>query len=113
MIFSQYLWPSGAVEREEESLRTKVRNVAIRPQMNGSKSGIRLPHSKTLARRIERDSFGEVLECGSPMPLSLLSSAPTAQFPGLVPLYLGVAPLLTSPDYALESAFMPAFSRRV
>jgi hypothetical protein len=34
-----------------------------------SKSGIRLPHSKTLSRRIARYSFREVVECGSPMPL--------------------------------------------
>jgi hypothetical protein len=32
-------------------------------------SGIGLPHSKRLPRRLARHSFHEVLECGSPMPL--------------------------------------------
>jgi hypothetical protein len=30
-----------------------------------------LPHSKTLARTTARGFFREVVECGSPMPLSL------------------------------------------
>src|SRR5580765_2518046 len=34
-----------------------------------SESGIRLPHSRTLSRRIARCFFRKVLECGSPMPL--------------------------------------------
>src|SRR5215831_15077996 len=36
------------------------------------KSGRGQPHSKTLARRIARHSFREVLECGCPLPLSSL-----------------------------------------
>jgi hypothetical protein len=34
------------------------------------KSGIGLPHSTTLARITARHGFREVVECGSPMPLS-------------------------------------------
>ena len=37
-----------------------------------NESGMRLPHSKTLSRRIERLSFREVLECGCPLLLSHL-----------------------------------------
>jgi len=46
----------------------------IRLPTNGLQSGMGLPHSKTLARRIVRRSFREVLECGSPMPLSFVPS---------------------------------------
>jgi hypothetical protein len=38
-------------------------------ELYGSESGMGLPYSKTLPRRIARHSFREVLECGSPMPL--------------------------------------------
>jgi hypothetical protein len=58
--------------------------------MNGTQSGRGLPHSKTLARRIARPSFREVLECGSPMPISLLPYARVAAFLCLIPLYFGV-----------------------
>jgi hypothetical protein len=34
-----------------------------------NESGMGLPHSKTLSRRIAHHFFREVLECGSPMPL--------------------------------------------
>jgi hypothetical protein len=37
-----------------------------------SKSGRGQPHSKTLSRWIACQSFREVLECGCPLPLSLL-----------------------------------------
>src|SRR6266850_3128046 len=42
----------------------------VRLPTNGVQSGMGLPHSKTLTRRNARHSFREVLECGSPMPLS-------------------------------------------
>jgi hypothetical protein len=34
-------------------------------------SGMGLPHSTTLARRIACHAYGEVMECGSPMPILL------------------------------------------
>jgi hypothetical protein len=40
-----------------------------------SQSGTGLPHSKTLARFSKCNWFRQVLECGSPVPLS----APTEQ----------------------------------
>jgi hypothetical protein len=46
---------------------------------NGDESGRGQPHSKTLARRIARDSFREVLECGCPLPLLKVCSAPVQQ----------------------------------
>jgi hypothetical protein len=42
---------------------------------NETESGIGLPHSKTLSRQRARHLFREVLECGCPLPLSLLASA--------------------------------------
>jgi len=53
---------------------------------NGGQSGRGQPHSKSLrkeSRAIRRDS---VLECGCPLPLSLLSRALTATFIGRMPL---------------------------
>jgi hypothetical protein len=47
---------------------------------NGGQSGKGQPHSKTLLRRIACDFFREVLECGCPLPLSLLPCAPAAPF---------------------------------
>jgi hypothetical protein len=41
---------------------------------DATKSGIGLPHSKTLPRWIARLFFREVVECGSPMPLSFLAA---------------------------------------
>jgi hypothetical protein len=54
-----------------------------------------LPHSKTSRkgwRAIHRDS---VLECGCPLPLSLLACARAAPFIGLMPAHLKVAIILT------------------
>jgi hypothetical protein len=47
--------------------------------MNGGQSGMGLPHSKTLSRWIARECFREVLECVSPMPLSLFLRATAAR----------------------------------
>jgi hypothetical protein len=59
---------------------------------NGGQSGRGQPHSKTLLRRIACHFFREVVECGSPMPLSLLPCAPAAPFTkswSLEPPYVG------------------------
>jgi hypothetical protein len=45
-----------------------------------------LPHSKTLSRRRAGNSFREVLECGSPMPLSSISVTFRFRFFDLVPI---------------------------
>jgi hypothetical protein len=66
----------------------------IRLATKGSESGIGLPHSKTLARRVMFDSFREVLECGSPMPLWRLSLS-VPPFPGIMLLDSRVWILLT------------------
>jgi hypothetical protein len=42
------------------------------------------PHSKTLSRRIARNSFREVLKCGCPLPLFLQLSARTFCFSGFL-----------------------------
>ena len=47
-------------------------NRAITTNKNAGQSGIGLPHSTTLARLRACYFFREVVECGSPMPLSLL-----------------------------------------
>jgi hypothetical protein len=44
-----------------------------------------LPRSMTLPRGITRHSLREVLECGSPMPLSLLAHAHTPKLRSLAP----------------------------
>jgi len=45
-----------------------------------------LPHSKTLSRLQKRHYFRQVLECGSPMPLSLMMSPlrPLAYLPDFI-----------------------------
>jgi hypothetical protein len=68
----------------------------VRLPTNGSQSGIGLPHSKTSRKELRIIRRASVLECGSPMPLSLLLSAQATSFLGPMPLHLGVAPLLTS-----------------
>jgi hypothetical protein len=57
------------------------------------KSGIGLPHSKTLARISAGHFVREVVECGSPMPLSLTSLRNDRQFwsRSLFPLRLPAA----------------------
>jgi hypothetical protein len=44
--------------------------------MNGNHRGIGLPHSKTSWSQGRAICRVSVLECGNPMPLSLLPSAP-------------------------------------
>jgi len=73
---------------------------------NGSdESGRGQPHPKTLSRRLARNFFRKVLECGCPLPLFLLRSARAARFIGLMVLQ-GVAILLTSAAtiFAVRSA---------
>src|SRR5262249_42642708 len=55
--------------------RVNSANGMIRSPANRGQSGRGQPHSKTLTRRIARHSLREVLECGCPLPLSLLASA--------------------------------------
>jgi len=58
--------------------RAESKNSRVRPEVMGSirlrKSGRGQPHSKTLARLSTHLFIREVVECGSPMPLSLLPS---------------------------------------
>jgi hypothetical protein len=62
-------------------------------------------HSKTLSRSIALHSVREVLECGSPMPLSVLSSRCAVPFLGLM-LLSGVWVLLIN-NQSLCSACPP------
>jgi hypothetical protein len=56
-----------------------------------------LPHSKTLARRFARHYLREVLECGCPLPLSLLPPArPHCSVPWPHAALIGVRALLAS-----------------
>jgi len=53
---------SSSIERHEAKERAA--------HVDGrNESGMGLPHSKTLSRRIARHSLREVLECGCPLPL--------------------------------------------
>jgi hypothetical protein len=57
---------------------------------------MRLPHSKTLSPLLACHYRREVLECGSPMPLSLFEAAIALPFVAPKPLRFGVSVLLTS-----------------
>jgi hypothetical protein len=48
-----------------------------------TQSGTGLPHSKTLSRFLSLQSIREVLECGSPMPLSTETVQSLALFENL------------------------------
>src|SRR5262245_54246612 len=63
--------PTMLLDLSKESYRASFRSrMHCNHETFLRKSGIGLPHSTTLSRRIARHSFREVVECGSPMPLS-------------------------------------------
>src|SRR5947209_5640774 len=58
-----------------EVTRRRILNLAANLPNERSQSGRGQPHSKTLSRPIARCSVREVLECGCPLPLSVLTPA--------------------------------------
>ena len=64
--------------------------------MNGSQSGIGLPHSTTSRKEWGAMLRASVVEYGSPMPLFVLQSAIIFPFIGIMLLRLGVLVLLAS-----------------
>jgi hypothetical protein len=95
MIKSSKLQIPNTGETPNSKLHSTPANNTIKRvnEVTLTQSGIGLPHSRTLSRFLARQSIREVLECGSPMPLSTEIAQPDGNIRSLtaanVPFTLG------------------------
>src|SRR5262245_19689576 len=81
----------------EQRSPTPPGDVVTNRAVGRNESGMGLPHSKTLSRRLARHSFCEVLECGCPLPLS------TPFVCGLITLFSQFSPVRSISHCAVTS----------